>query len=389
MLPSRPRVVEPQPSDELEGTVTVSFLEPVPFRVAATLVAREAGVSIVLPDNVGGLVVMDLGEVPVMVAFRELARAVDLEPRVENRVVRFVPDDLRPGAVLRLNPGTSDEQQVKQVIEAAVPEVEVFESVGGLVAVGEVDQLKAAEQVVEALQSGRDIWRIDVRVVQVDASVAERYGLGLSTGGVLDADVAAGEGGAFVAEFGARISARAVLEALATDSSADVVNVATLTVVEGRDARVRQGSRVPVPRRVVSDQGTVTTVGFDEVETGFLLDVGVRRVGDAVLLRVRPELSSVTGFVDERPLVATSSLESEVVADEGRWVLVSGLRSATSRTGGTGLPGFASVPVGAVQTREASEGVVVVGLRAVRAWAPADAPVPVEQPPQAAEGRAG
>lgn len=90
-------------------------------------------------------------------------------------------------------------------------------------------------------------------------------------------------------------------------SYADVFASPMLLVLDGTSAKWQDGQRIPIPRKTVSDYGTVTVVGYDYVDTGFIVDLTVKqgRHG-AANVNITISLSDVKGYIEEAPITATS-----------------------------------------------------------------------------------
>lgn len=136
-------------------------------------------------------------------------------------------------------------------------------------------------------------------------------------------------------------------------------------LADGASAEMVRGDRVPVPRQTVSDQGTVTTAGFEFVQTGLQLSVRLREVTEsAAALDADLSLSSVTGFVQAAPITTQETFKTRaIVASGGVYLLGSIERSDLKRSDAVGLK------VGDAATAEART--LQVWARAVRVGGPA------------------
>jgi len=124
-----------------------------------------------------------------------------------------------------------------------------------------------------------------------------------------------------------------------------------LLVVEGETNRIQVGDNVNVRRRVTSDQGTVSDVGFDSFETGTILEISVRSVSDEVVrLDVKPEVSEVKEYNEGVPTISTRQFTSACYVAVGGVVVLGGLDRASDVTGQNLFPGL-NVP-----TRKTSRG---------------------------------
>lgn len=109
-------------------------------------------------------------------------------------------------------------------------------------------------------------------------------------------------------------------------SDVKILSNARLSVVEGNQGKLQVGDTTPIPVRAISDNGTVTTTGYQNIDTGILLDVQLRTVpGDLVEVKVIPEMSRVTGFIDGAPIRSRRRIESVAVVKPGTVIAIGGL----------------------------------------------------------------
>lgn len=131
-------------------------------------------------------------------------------------------------------------------------------------------------------------------------------------------------------------------------------------LVDGADGKYVRGQRVPVPLRSVSNQGTVQTLQFQQVQTGLEFSVTARELGDGkARCIVKVQDSSIERFVESSPLVQVEEFNATVDVASGGVYLVGALRRRNAGKGGqVGLKVLGDV------TKEEQQG--QVWLRAVR-----------------------
>ena len=343
----------------------------VPLSQVAGLVAVEAGYSFSLPPGLDPSIVVSLEAVPARDAMRELGTASGFVAEfVRDDFVRFIKPEDRALGVGVVASGLGSPEYVSEVMEQAVPGVQAITSSGLVAAVGDDEDVSEALLVAQAVQSGRDGWLVDVRLVQTSDDLASSLGLGAGVDGEISGTIAGAFGSTSTpVDFGGVLdaSARVVLSATETTSHAELLTTATLFVLEGDTARLQQGDVVPVPRRSINETGVIETTGFDLIETGLIVDLEARRVGDGrLLVSVAPTLSSVTGFIEDAPITSNSTVQSTLILSDGQWAMMSGLKSQESVRDASGLPGTARSWFGSVRGRTSSEGRLLVLLRARR-----------------------
>lgn len=142
---------------------------------------------------------------------------------------------------------------------------------------------------------------------------------------------------------------RVVVEALETVGSTDLLSSPRILVADGEKASILVGSQVPYvtvdsregPNGVIDRFEKVTVI-----DVGVQLDVEVRIHGEhMVSMVVAPEVSSVTGFVDNIPVVETSASSSRILVADGNTVVLGGLRKTEVREQRSGVPFLGRIPV--------------------------------------------
>jgi general secretion pathway protein D len=238
----------------------------------------------------------------------------------------------------------------------------------------------ATVQMLEELISQLDLRRaqvkIEVAIVEITGELGEQIGVQLGLGGavpdtgvvggtsfgnagsslstVLTAlgypagrllssglSVAAGEEG----EFGV------LLQALGTNSAANLLSSPSVTVLDNEPAEIVVGQNVPFRTGSFATDGNstnpFTTISREDV--GLTLRV-VPRVheGETVRLEVSQEVSSlvtttVTGAADL--ITNRRSIQTSVLADDGETIVLGGLVTDDRQIGNSRVPGLASIPL--------------------------------------------
>lgn len=101
----------------------------------------------------------------------------------------------------------------------------------------------------------------------------------------------------------------------ASTSFIDTYASPMLLVRDGHESSWKDGKRVPVPRKSVSDYGTVTTTGFDYVDTGFSVKASIRQSRRGGRLDLEIGISDIDGYVEYSPITkdAVYKISSDLV----------------------------------------------------------------------------
>ncbi len=180
-----------------------------------------------------------------------------------------------------------------------------------------------------SITSARGQYVVEVKFVEVNRSWAKSYGLKFENLGKLDLNAVFG-GGVESSTAIAGLQLSALLDANETQNGAVLVTTQRVHCIEGKDSDMQVGQTVPIAKKSVSDNGTVTTTDFEYVDTGMLLSVSVRSESDGNLrVSVKPEQSSIIGYIEGAPIRARRRLDTTAVIKAGGVVVVGGFDSTS------------------------------------------------------------
>jgi hypothetical protein len=233
--------------------------------------------------------------------------------------------------------------------------------------------------------TARPQWAIQLHLVTL--SQRDILDLGLDTTPALDLAVSQAAGSsAGVSPVRLDASLRTVLRAAQDRSTVSVTAQPLFLLLDGERAEFTRGTSIPIPRRAVSDQGTVTTTGYEHVQVGTNVAVEIReQTADAVRLTLSVDLSDLVEVtVDGLPRTDRRSYNASCSVVSGGTYLVASIEIGENREGrGTWLHWG--------DRRDNSQEVLQVWARAMAVSGPAlsassELPPVVLPPPQAVAG---
>jgi general secretion pathway protein D len=154
----------------------------------------------------------------------------------------------------------------------------------------------------------------------------------------------------------------ATATALLTDSTTQIIDDPQIRIVDGQDAKLRIGDRVPVATGSFQAGVGVGTTGaagsvinplvntqFQYLDVGVIVDVTPRIHPDyTVSLKLSVEVSSVTGQENiggiNQPVISTRRIEHDVRLQDGEVNILGGLVENTTTRSTSGWPGFSQIP---------------------------------------------
>lgn len=134
-------------------------------------------------------------------------------------------------------------------------------------------------------------------------------------------------------------------------SDTKILSNPKLLVVDKQEAKIHIGDTVPYIISTTSGTGdnAITSEDVRFVDVGLKLNV-VPRINDEgyVTMRLRPEISTVTGTVDSKgggiPQVNKTEVETSVIVKDGHTIVMGGLKKEDKTHVKKGIPGLMDVP---------------------------------------------
>lgn len=143
---------------------------------------------------------------------------------------------------------------------------------------------------------------------------------------------------------------RAFVDMLIRDGNARVLAQPKLVTLNGKEASMLSGQRIPylVSQTVFAGGAAAPTQSVQREEVGIKLSITPLINADGyITVRIRPEVSSVTGFrgaQGDLPVVATRQAETTVRLKDGSSVVIGGLLNEEKTTGYTKFPLLGDIP---------------------------------------------
>lgn len=301
-------------------------------------VCEQAEVGLIMPAGTavakeGSTVTLKVWNGKLRDVLQRLASLQGYEPVLADNVVRFEVAGVRAFGVI--DPGYLTTADAATVLKAVSP-TESAVSVAGpnIVVSGSVEGVERGQKVAEAfagVEPGQ--WLASVYVLEISETLRDRMGIEFSLSGAVEGLLSSDATTAI-----AKALLSGTIAASHNRSIGKVLNHASVMLVEGTATTLRNVTSVPVPKKTVSDQGTVTTSDFQFIEAGLIIDLAARRVpGGRVFIDCKPELSTVTGFVQEAPIISKRTMTFSAMIRPGDFVLVSGLDEVRQSTSHDGL----------------------------------------------------
>lgn len=290
--------------------------------------SNETGVSVVASSALDDQpVTVDVVEQGVSDILTVVARRLGVQ--VTRTGTLFYLGELRPEdrGVLVRRVRRLNEVQLKTAIAAFGSEngrVTTFED--GLVVVADrVEVLQRVHEMLDRVEaSSTDTWVIQFSIISLVDSDLKRLGFQVEPLIDVAASFGAGSGVGVVKAASLTAGLSAVLDVARESSSSRIVGEPLVIIGDGRTANLTDGRKIPIAKRTVSPEGTVSITGFDFVDTGLQLTAGLReQTTDEALITVKVSLSEVIGFVaGEAPITSATTFDTVATIRSGGVYLV-------------------------------------------------------------------
>lgn len=246
------------------------------------------------------------------------------------RVKRLAKDDLL-AAVTVLMSENGRVQAYSDGVVVCADRVEVLQRVTEL-----LDNLEAVEVAC---------WVVQLYLVSLSENQEKEFGLDVVPAVEVAADFAAASSSGLptgLAAVGSASSATAALNAVLKASrraeGSRLVAEPLFVLIDGGSGSFERGKRIPIARRAVSDQGTVSTTGYQYVNAGLTCSLAIREHGtESIAGKLQVEMSRLDSYLDNAPVTSSESFNCEAVMRSGGVYLLGCLRRDEAEAASTGL----------------------------------------------------
>ncbi|MFO7608611.1 MAG: secretin N-terminal domain-containing protein [Candidatus Krumholzibacteriia bacterium] len=140
-----------------------------------------------------------------------------------------------------------------------------------------------------------------------------------------------------------------IVQALEIFGETRLLSSPRLMVLDGGSGLIHVGSQVPYKTIDTRETAAGTLNQFEKVviiDVGVKLEVTVNISGaDMIVLKVRPEVSAVTGEADGVPIVDAATTDSSLLVQDGNTVILGGLIKDETRKVRKGVPVLSRLPL--------------------------------------------
>jgi type II secretory pathway component GspD/PulD (secretin) len=214
-----------------------------------------------------------------------------------------------------------------------------FVSGDGLVVVADrVEVLQRLSSTFDQVETA-DVSSWVLQLVVVALGESTKNNLGITTS--LTAKFAANLASPSLVSHDATAVFSALLESVHDSHDSFLVTQPLVVVRDGSTSVIRRGEDVRLAKRSTSPYGTSEVTGYELIKTGLTISAGLRDdTSDHANLLLKLELSSISGYQDNLPIVTTQGLDSQTSLVSGGVYLLGSLEASSldRSLGGSPLP---------------------------------------------------
>lgn len=101
-------------------------------------------------------------------------------------------------------------------------------------------------------------------------------------------------------------------------SNAELISQPLILAIDGVPTKIHVGQSLPIPLKTVSNEGTVTTTGYQYIQTGLLIDLVISQSGQQEgLLKLDLDHSSLDGYQDGAPITTNNKISTQTICLSG------------------------------------------------------------------------
>lgn len=243
-------------------------------------------------------------------------------------------------------------------------DVRVSNSLNGILVIAGKDEVQKLKTVVGKIDVPKLQVTIEVRIVEINESSGKETGVSgwtvtdqagdssndgfmkLLTAGFLSGGTLS-DGISFEGVLG-EDQFKGIYKFIMTNTNSDLLSKPNVTTISGKEALVDLTDEVPYKQLVKIDEyGDVSTQEYEFKQVGISLRVTpVVTENEYISMKVKPEISEVTGFTDDNiPYTSRRSVETNVIVKNGETLAIGGLVRETEIETVTKIPLLGDIPL--------------------------------------------
>lgn len=268
------------------------------------------------------LLTMEVRNQPIEDVLALLARRMDVTMRREGNLYfigALKPED--KGILVRRVRRAKVEQLQQALSVFAGEHGKSAQFTDGLVVVGDtVEVLKRVSEMLDLVEaSDAPVWIVQLHLVSYSRAAADELGINVEPAAKAGLAFASGSlAGAVQSGLSLSASLDTVLQVAFSRDDVSVTAAPMFLLCDGTKAEFVQGDRLPIPKRSVSNEGTVQTVGYEYVQTGVQVELLLREfTTDSARIELLVNMSDLKRMVEEAPVTGEEKFKTDAIVRAG------------------------------------------------------------------------
>ncbi len=344
--------------DRENGKILISGdLRKADIREVIRELARIGDVSFIIDARVSGTIDLYLSKVRWERALELISKAgrINIE-RIENQAYYIVsPIEEKVVTVPEMKPQIRTEKKelnyitfdlLKPLVSEKAKNVSFnYDSRTSILFMeGPSDQIDEVLRIIREIDKPTPQVRVDVNVLEVTRGKTKELGIDWSTGAIgLGVKISAPADWASlrVSMLSTEVSIPAILKALETQQDAKILAQPSMTTLSDKQTKIMIGDRVPLVTTKPDGTREVTYI-----DAGIILEVTPKVNPDRTITAViRPQVSTLTGFVQGVPQISTREAQTTVTLIDGQTLAIGGLIRTEDIQTVTKVPILGDIPI--------------------------------------------
>lgn len=248
------------------------------------------------------------------------------------------------------------------------------------------DILKLAEKIISLNDKKPAEVLFDVEIMEVNRTKSEQLGISYGTQMVMTLPEPSSTGSLVATKFADLINQSTItlpaftLNFFKQDVDAKMLANPRIRVVEGKQAKVHIGDRVPLRSTTVTDSTGQVRYSYDYKDIGVMLDVTPKiNLDNSVSVLINLEVSSLGSNIgtasDPAYSIGTRDAQTTMILRDGETAIIGGLIRDEERHNKTSIPGLGDIPIlGSLfttamdDTDSRTDVLLTITPRVIRSW---------------------
>lgn len=344
-------------ADDRKLTISARDMKLTAF---ARFVANQTGLSVFCDSSLDSmLVTIEAVDAPLETIMSSVARRIGVS--ISRQGTCYYIGQIKPedkSILVRKCRRMSAEDLQKAVATVLTESGKVVAYPDGLLVCGDTTKiLQSVNNMIDGIEgAAANSWVIQLYLVSYSDDAQKTIGLESDLTAQFALNVAQSTN-----ESSASAALSEVLHATKKISGMQLLAQPLLLVLDGQTASLQDGQKLPIPKKAVSNEGTVSTTDYEYVDVGIISTAVLReQTQTSASCKLTIQLTNVSGYVGDAPIVSGQTYNSTVQIEAGHTYLAGSMSrdEKTKVLSGTFFP--------TLFERQHKTGLVQVWLRAYR-----------------------